>query len=121
MLAASVGTALLDFVFKAQAAQTMGKALRCCDFFWTLLHRDSLLVFLVQTFITRIVLQRAGLAATAGALPLHDRGGQSGSHRHPGFKVLSGVRGMEILIAGRSFAPRMSCSTQRSRRRTSAP
>jgi ATP/ADP translocase len=72
-------------------------------FFGLYYTATSLLIFLVQTFITKFVLQHAGLAATASALPVTLAAGGFAALLIPGFTVLSGVRGMEILMRGSLF------------------
>src|SRR5262249_28798122 len=92
VLAASASAGLLDFVFKAQAAQTLGKGAPLLRFFGLYYTATSLLVFLVQTLVTRFLLQHAGIAASAGALPAITAAGSLAALFLPGFKVLSGVR-----------------------------
>jgi hypothetical protein len=103
VLAASAGTALLDFVFKAQAAQTFGKGSPLLQFFGLYYTATSLLIFLVQTFVTRYVVQHAGLAASSAALPASIAAGSAAAIFIPGFSFLSGVRGLEILMRGSLF------------------
>ena len=50
VLAASAGAALLDFVFKAQAAHTFGQGAPLVRFFGSTTRRPACLIFLVQTF-----------------------------------------------------------------------
>ena len=50
VIAASSGTALLDFVFKAQAAHTIGRGAPLLRFFGVYYTGTSLLTFLLQTF-----------------------------------------------------------------------
>jgi hypothetical protein len=102
VLAASAGAALLDFVFKAQAAQALGKGAPLLRFFGLYYTATSLLIFLVQTFVTRFALH-VGLAASASTLPVTVAAGSLAALFIPGFRVLSGVRGMEILIRGSLF------------------
>src|SRR5262249_19792711 len=64
VLAASAGASLLDFVFKAQAAQALGGGAQLVRFFGLYYTATSLLIFLVQTFVTRVFLQHAGLPAS---------------------------------------------------------
>jgi len=97
---ASAGTALLDFVFKSQAAHTIGRGAGLLRFFGLYYTATSLLTFLIQTFFTRYLVQHAGLAVCAGALPATITLGSLMSLVLPGFRVLSGVRAMEILMRG---------------------
>jgi len=100
VIAASSGTALLDFVFKAQAAQTIGRGAPLLRFFGLYYTATSLLTFLMQTFVARPSVQRAGLAVTAGTLPATISLGSLLGLLIPGFPALSAVRGIEILMRG---------------------
>jgi AAA family ATP:ADP antiporter len=102
-LAASASAALLDFVFKVQAAQTLGKGAPLLRFFGLYYTATSLLIFLVQTFITRFMLQHAGLGACVSALPATIAAGSLAALFIPGFKILGSVRGAEILMRGSLF------------------
>jgi hypothetical protein len=100
VLAASAGTAFLDFVFKAQAAHVMGRGAPLLRFFGLYYTATGLLTFLAQTFIARFAMQHAGLAISAGALPAGIGLGSVVSLLFPGFQVLTGVRALEILMRG---------------------
>jgi AAA family ATP:ADP antiporter len=103
VLAASAATALLDFVFKAQAAQNLGKGAPLLQFFGLYYTATSLLIIVVQAFVTRFVLQHAGIAASVGVLPVTTAAGSLAALFIPGFTVLGAARGMEILIRGSLF------------------
>jgi len=100
VILASSGAALLDFVFKAQTAQTIGRGAPLLRFFSLYYTGTSLLTFLVQAFLTRFCVQHAGLAVaastSAGAISL----GSIAALLIPGFPALTAVRGMEILMRG---------------------
>jgi ATP:ADP antiporter, AAA family len=100
VLAASVSGSLLDFVFKARAAQTIGCGAALFRFFGLYYTATSLLTFLAQTFVSRLCLKHAGLAASVGALPAVVSLGSLLNAVFPGFNLLSGARGMEIVIRG---------------------
>ena len=100
VLAASVSASLLDFVFKAQAAHTIGRGAALFRFFGLYYTTTSLLTFLAQTFATRFCLKKAGLAASAGALPAAITVGTLLNALFPGFNLLSGVRAMETVFRG---------------------
>jgi len=103
VLVASVGTALLDFSFKAQAADSIGRGAPLLRFFGLYYTATSLFTFLMQTFVVRFFVQRAGLSASACALPATIALGSFASAVFPGFRVLSGVRAGEILMRGSFF------------------
>ena len=101
VLAASSATALLDFVFKAQAAQTIGRGAPLLRFFGLYYTATSLLTFLLQTFLTRRCVKHAGLAASAGTQPASVAiGSLAGDRDSRAFQFLGGVRAMEILMRG---------------------
>ena len=100
VIAASTGTALLDFVFKAQAAHAIGRGTPLLRFFGIYYTVTSLLTFLVQTFLTRISIKHAGLAVAAATLPATVSLGSLVSLLIPGFPVLSAIRASEILMRG---------------------
>jgi hypothetical protein len=100
VITASTGTALLDFVFKAQAAHTIGRGAPLLRFFGLYYTATSLLTFLIQTTATKFIVQRAGLSATAGALPgVVSLGGAAGLLL-PGFPALGVIRAVEIVMRG---------------------
>jgi hypothetical protein len=100
VLAASVSASLLDFVFKAHAAQTIGTGAALFRFFGLYYAATSFLTFLVQTFVSGFCIKRAGLAAAAGVLPAAVGLGALVSAGFPGFHLLTGVRGMESVLRG---------------------
>jgi AAA family ATP:ADP antiporter len=103
VLAASVSASLLDFVFKARAAQTIGRGAALFRFFGLYYTTTSLLTFLAQTLGSRYCLKEAGLGRSAGSLPAAVSLGSVLSAFIPGFGLLSGVRGMEIVIRGSAY------------------
>jgi hypothetical protein len=103
VLAASVGASLLDFVFKAQAAQVLGKGAPLVRFFGLYYTATSVLIFLVQTFITRVFLRHADLATSAAVLPGMAAAGSLAALFVPGFKGLCAIRGTEALLRGSIF------------------
>ena len=97
---ASTGAALLDFVFKAQATHSFGHGAPPLRFFGVYYTATSLLTFLAQTLLARACVKHAGLAATAGTLPVCIGLGSVAGLLLPGFPALAGVRGLEILVRG---------------------
>jgi len=69
ILSCSVGTAVLDFAFKAQAAETIGRGAPLLRFFGLYYTATSLFTFLVQTFAVGPFVKHAGLAASTRVLP----------------------------------------------------
>jgi MFS family permease len=100
VILASSGTALLDFVFKAQAAHTIGRGAPLLRFFGLYYTATSLLTFLLQTFVAPFCVKHAGLTVTAGTLPVSISLGSLLGLLLPGFPPLTVVRGTEILMRG---------------------
>ena len=103
VLSCSVGTAFLDFAFKARAAEAIGRGAPLLRFFALYYTATSLFTFLVQTFAVGPFVKHAGLAASVRVLPGTIALGSLASALIPGFKLLSGVRGAEILTRGSVF------------------
>ena len=97
---ASTGAALLDFVFKAQAAHTFGHGAPLLRFFGVYYTATSLLTFLAQTLLARSCVKHAGLSAAAGTLPVSSGWEASRGCCSPGSPRSAGIRGMEILVRG---------------------
>jgi hypothetical protein len=100
VITASVAAVLLDFVFKAQATQTIGPGAPLLRFFSVYYTATSLLTFLMQTFLTRLCVQHAGLASTTGSLPAFTSLGSLTALVLPGFPLIAAVRGIEIVMRG---------------------
>jgi hypothetical protein len=100
VITASSATALLDFVFKAQATHTIGRGAPLLRFFGLYYTATSLLTFLVQTLLSRRCAQRSGVAVTLGTLPAATSLGSIASLIFPGFPVLAGVRATELFTRG---------------------
>ena len=111
VLTTSTSAALLDFVFKAQAADTLGKGEALVRFFGVFYTATSFLTFLVQTFLVRFVFQYGGLAASASALPATAAAGGLTALLIPGFGVFNSVRGIESWSEDRYSARPMSSFT----------
>jgi len=100
VITGSIAAALLDFVFKAQVTQTIGRGAPLLRFFGVYYTATSLLTFLIQTFLTRLCVQHAGLASTTGSLPAFTSLGSLTALLLPGFPLVAAVRGVEIVLRG---------------------
>jgi MFS family permease len=100
VITASTGAALLDFVFKAQATQTIARGAPLLRFFGVYYTVTSLVTFLIQTFLTRVCVRHAGLAKTTGSLPAITSLGSLTALFLPGFPLIAGVRAVEIVMRG---------------------
>ncbi len=100
VIVTSSATALLDFVFKAQATHTIGRGPDLLRFFGIYYTATSLLTFLFQTYLAPVAVKRAGLAFSAGTLPMAISLGSLAGMALPGFAGLSAIRGTEIVMRG---------------------
>lgn len=100
VIAASSATALLDFVFKAQAAQTIGRGAPLLRFLGVYYTGASLLTFLLQTFFVQVSLRRAGLAASVAIAPVTVSMGSVACLFFPGFASVAVARATEIMLRG---------------------
>jgi len=105
MLAALVvlGTtaaALLDIIFKTQAATVIGRGHELLRFFAIFYTAGQILSFGVQVLITRTWLEKLGLARGVGSLPAAVAAGGVGALVFPLFSVFVGVRALEVILRG---------------------
>jgi hypothetical protein len=105
MLAALVvlGTtcaALLDIVFKTQAAALIGKGDSLLRFFAIFYTVGQILSFVVQVLVTRKWLEKLGLARGVASLPVVVAAGGLGSVIFPVFPVLVVTRALEVILRG---------------------
>jgi AAA family ATP:ADP antiporter len=92
--------ALLDIVFKTQAATLIGRGPALLRFFAIFYTAGQVFSFLVQILITRKWLEKQGLARGAGSLPGVVAAGGIGALLFPLFPVLVVTRGLEIVLRG---------------------
>jgi hypothetical protein len=98
-----VGTtvaALLDIVFKTQAATLIGRGPTLLRFFAIFYTAAQVLTFLVQILITRKWLEKLGLVRGIGSLPAVVSIGGIGVFLFPLFPALVVMRGLEIIFRG---------------------
>jgi len=105
MLAALVvlGTttaALLDILFKTQAATLIGRGPGLLRFFAIFYTAGQILSFAVQVLATRKWLEKLGLARGVGSLPAVVAAGGVGALIFPSFPVLVVTRSLEIILRG---------------------
>jgi AAA family ATP:ADP antiporter len=103
VLLAAVGAGLLDYVLKARAADTLTGGEELLSFFGIFYTGVSLLTFIVQTTLSRRILESAGLARAVGSLPATVAVGSFGSLFAPGLISASLARGGEAVIHNSLF------------------
>jgi ATP:ADP antiporter, AAA family len=92
--------ALLDIVFKTQAATIVGRGPGLLRFFAIFYTAGQVLSFGVQVLATRKWLEKQGLARGIGSLPAVVGAGSLGALIFPVFPVLVVTRGLEIVLRG---------------------
>jgi hypothetical protein len=99
----TAGAALLDYLFKAHAVQTFGTGDGLLRFFAWYYAGCSLAGFLLQTAISRAVLERFGLGVTASTPSLALLVGSIGGLVAPGFATLLMARAGEAVFRSSLF------------------
>ncbi len=103
ILIGTISAALIDYVFKAQAAATFDSGEDLMRFFATFYVAVSLVTFLVQTLATRRVLEGVGLSNTVASLPLATGLGAFLAFLVPGLGTLGVARGAEAMFRSSFF------------------
>ena len=100
VLLGTLGAALMDYVFKAQAVTTFGRGDSLLRFFAIYYASTSLLTFVLQTTTSRLALEKLGLAVSAGTPSMALFAGSLGSLLAPGFTGAVAARGGESVFRG---------------------
>ena len=103
VLLGTLGAALIDFVFKAQAVATFGRGDALLRFFAVYYAGTSLLTFVLQTSSSRVALEKLGLGISAGSPSLALLVGSVGTMLAPGFEGVTAARGGESVMRGSIF------------------
>jgi hypothetical protein len=103
VLISTSSATLVDFVFKSYASATFSRGDSLVRFFALFYTGVSVLSVLVQTVLARRVLEKAGLARTAAALPIGVASGGVAAVLFPGFLAVAVLRGLESLLRGTLF------------------
>ncbi len=98
VLATASSATLLDYVFKARAFAAFDQGEELMRFFAVFYAGVALVTFLVQTLLSRVVLENLGLGRTAGILPSATAVGGLVMLFVPGLAVGSLVRGAESTV-----------------------
>jgi hypothetical protein len=101
----SVSVALMDYVFKTRAVEAYGGGAPLLRFFAAFYTVTGLLAFVGQIGLSRLALERLGLANTAAALPLTVTAGGALSLLAPGLGSALGLRGAEAVARGCLYRP----------------
>lgn len=103
ILLGTSNAAVIDYLFKAQAAETIGKGPGLLRFF-ALFHTGSAIItFIFQTFLSRLSFEKLGLTKTVGSLPAITGAGSLVALAFPFFPVTALTRVMELVVRGSIF------------------
>jgi len=103
VLLGTLGAALLDYLFKAQAVDAFGRGEGLIRFFAWYYAATSLITFGLQTSSARFSLERLGLAVTTGTPSLAVLAGGLAGLVAPGLPSMVAARGGETVFRGALF------------------
>jgi hypothetical protein len=103
VLLGTIGAALIDYLFKAQAVVAFGRGESLVRFFAIYYAATSLVTFVVQTSASRLALERLGLAATTGSPSVALLLGGVSALVAPGIDSVMVARGGEGVFRGSLF------------------
>ena len=103
VLLSTMGATLIDYVFKLQAVQTVGREEALLRFFAAYYAATSLIAFLIQTFAGTRALEKLGLALTTSTPPLALCAGGLGALAFPGLWTALLARGGESIFRASLF------------------
>lgn len=95
--------ALLDYLFKLGAAQTMGKGPALLRYFAVYYTSCQILTFLVQVLSSSWLLQKLGVAKSVASLPLAVGGASAAALLIPAYPFVVFARAMEMILRGSLF------------------
>jgi ATP/ADP translocase len=103
ILSSTMGAGLLDFVFKARvsAAYPAGEGL--VEFFALFYTAVGVATFLVQLILSRVAVEKLGIAGTVSSLPASLAIGSIGALVLPGVPAASAMRGSEAMVRSSLF------------------
>src|SRR5262249_54404629 len=103
VLAGTISTALIDYVFKAQAAARFTNGEELLRFFGLFYTSVSVVTLIVQLLVTRISLDKLGLARTVASLPAAVFVGSVGALFMPGLASAAIGRAGEAIFRSSMF------------------
>jgi AAA family ATP:ADP antiporter len=95
--------AVLDYLFKSQAAKSFAGGDALLRFFAVYYSSTAVLTFLMQTSVGRPALEALGLARTVASLPAAVFAGSVGALFAPRLAVMTIARGLESVLRGSLF------------------
>ena len=95
--------ALLDYVFKARVSAAYSDDTELVEFFALFYTAISVATFLVQLILSRVAVEKFGIAGTVSSLPFSLAFGSIGALILPGVPAASAMRGSEAMIRSSLF------------------
>jgi hypothetical protein len=99
----AVVSAIVDYVFKAEAAQTIGKGESLMSFFAVFYTTTGLLTFAVQSTLSKKALKRFGLGGTVALLPGAVFVTAAASVFNLGLATVTALRGVDAVLENSLF------------------
>ena len=98
VLLVTISEALIDFVFKARAVTMLGRGEELLRLFAAFYTGVALLTVVAQALLSRLALERLGLAGTVATVPATVAVGSAAAIALPGFPSASVLRGSESVL-----------------------
>ena len=103
VLLVTVGAGMIDYVFKAESAARIGDKESLLRFFALFYGATGAVTFILQALVSRVALERFGLARAVGTMPLSLVAGSLGALAFPGLASAALARGSESIFRGSLF------------------
>jgi len=103
VLLGTISAAFLDYIFKANAVATPRGGAELMRVFSVFYTGVALLGFVIQATLSRLSIQRAGIARTVGTLPIAVAGGSLGVMLAPGVLSTGIARAAEAVLRNSLF------------------
>ena len=103
ILFSTMGAGLLDYVFKARVSAAYSDDTELVEFFALFYTVISVATFLVQLILSRVAVEKFGIAGTVSSLPFSLAFGSIGALILPGVPAASAMRGSEAMIRSSLF------------------
>jgi len=104
VLVGTTSAAMLDYLFKSGAVQQFGgRSPALLQYFALFYTGAQVLTFLVQVGLSRLSLEKLGLARTVGSLPFAVGAGSVVALFLPMFSAIAMVRAIELILRGSLF------------------
>lgn len=95
--------ALLDYLFKLGAIQTMGKGPVLVRYFAYYYTGCQVFTFILQTFLAKAAVERLGIAKSVASLPVAVGVGSTVALLIPVYPLVIGLRALEVVLRGSLF------------------